>query len=214
MIKGIIFDFDGVIVDSERKRFQDLKKLAQAKGLEINEEEFEHMGGTKSTLFLKELFPGMSEKEIESLAENRRNLERRNLKEIKLIPGMRELLEWLKEQENIKVAITSGSKWDIVDEILELNNIKEFFKVIVTGEEYETSKPNSECYLVTLEKMALEGKEAIVVEDAVAGIQAAKTAGCKVIGLMTYLNKEALKNADVQLKNHYEVLEYLKKALA
>ncbi len=213
MIKGVIFDFDGVIVDSEKKRFADLKSLAEQKGLSISEEEFEHMGGTKSVLFLKQLFPSLSSKEVERLAEDRRNLERQNLDQIQPIPGLKELLEWLKEQE-LKIAITSGSHWDIVDEILEINGIKDYFEVIVTGEEYETSKPNSECYLVTLEKMGLEGKEATVIEDSVAGIQAAKTAGCKTIGLMTYLSKEQLMGADVQLENHYEVLKYLKKVLA
>lgn len=213
MIKGVIFDFDGVVVDSERKRFEELKKVLLHNGLEIKKDEFKNMGGEKTAKFLQDHFPNLPAHKIQELAEHRRALERESIGNIELLPGILDVLEYLKEQE-IKTALTTGSQSDIVIEILELHNIKDYFDVIVTGEEFEESKPNSECYIITLEKMELEGKEAIVIEDAIAGVEAAKTAGCRVICLLTYLEKSQLAKADVVLKNHYEVLKYLKKALA
>jgi beta-phosphoglucomutase-like phosphatase (HAD superfamily) len=97
----------------------------------------------------------------------------------------------------------------IVAKTLQENSIT--FDVVVTGEEFVSSKPHPESYNLALHKVDLCPQEVLIIEDSPAGIEAGKQAGCKVIGLRTY--QDDLSYADWQCDNHHQVLELLKKLL-
>lgn len=96
-----------------------------------------------------------------------------------------------------------------INKILDLNNLNEF-DIIVSGEEFNSSKPDPECYSITLKKLKLKPEEVIIVEDSPAGIQAAKSLGIKVFGLGTYFDKKTL-DVDPFFLDHTEILNYIKK---
>lgn len=207
MIKSFIFDFDGVIVDSEKKKFNDLKILLKKRGYTLDPSSLSDMIGKKTGLFLKEQFKNISGEEIEKISEARRSLQLND--DLKLIPGVTALLEFMRSKK-LKIAITSGTKNEIIKKILKKNNLFYFFDIIVGGEDFYESKPSPEGFLVTLKKLNLSPKEVVVIEDSVSGITSAKKAGCTVFGVKTYFKESDLKEADKVFESHYEILEYIK----
>lgn len=207
MIKAIIFDFDGVIVDTELKKFEDLKSLLKNTEFILKEKDFKYMIGKKTSAFLSRKFPKMNELEIKKITEQRRSLESYNHN---LIPGIIELIKFIKSKK-VKIALTTGSNKEQVDRVLKANKIKSYFNLIVSGKDFKESKPSPECYLNTLKKLKLKSSEVIVIEDSVAGIKSSKSANCKVFGIMTYFNKTELQEADKIFINHFGILEYFKK---
>jgi HAD superfamily hydrolase (TIGR01509 family) len=208
MTKAFIFDFDGVIADTETVRMNDLKELLKTKNLA--DFDFNKAIGTKTAFFLEQTFPELKKEEIVEIVKKVRNLRFVHAEEYKLIAGLQELLTFLKKQD-YTIAITTGSEKKLVEKILEINKLSNYFDILVTGEDFTKSKPDTECFEITLKKLNLEPKEVVVIEDSVAGIQAAKSLGCKVFGLKTYFDENQLSQADQVFQDHTEILDFLKK---
>ena len=209
MIKGIIFDFDGVIVDTETKKFSDLRGIMRKKGYSISNDIFPDFVGKKTFFFLNEKFPDISKKDFEDIMNKRRKLQHEQIGKNKLIAGIENLLYFLKKN-NIKIGIATGSGKEFVEKILEINKIKDFFDFLVTGEDFSSSKPDPECFLKAIEKIKLPKEEIIIIEDSIAGITAAKSIDVKVFAIRTYLKNEELQKADKIFKNHFDLLEEIK----
>ena len=210
MIKAIIFDFDGVIVDTERKKFKELQNLMNSTKFILTECDFKDMIGKKTSAFLSEKFPDMDKKEIKKTEEQRRK-KLKNTEE-KILPGLKKLILYL-QSKKIKIAITTGTVKEIVEKTLRSNEISSFFDTIVTGEDFKESKPFPECYEKTLKKLQLNPSEIIVIEDSIAGIKAARAAKCKVFGIMTSLEKKDLLEADNIFTSHGEIENYFRENL-
>jgi len=112
-----------------------------------------------------------------------------------------------------RLAITTGSPKEVVMPILKKNTIDKHFVVFVTGEQFNTSKPNPECYTLTLKKLRIKPSEAIIIEDSGAGITAGKSAGCKVFALKNRYNGAQITHADRIFNNHKEISSYFKTQL-
>ena len=208
MIKAIIFDFDGVIVDSEIKKFKELQSILKNTNFILKENDFKDMTGKKTSSFLSTKFPKMTKLEIKKVTELRRKKELFVINK-NLIPGIKKLLEFIKSKK-IKIAITTGSNRELIKKTIEKNKIKKFFDLIISCEDFKQSKPSPECYKKTLKKLNLKTSEVIIIEDSIAWIKASKSAKCKVFGITTYLNKTELSEADKVFRNHEEILEYVK----
>ena len=206
MLKAVIFDFDGVIVDSETKKFNDLAFALKDFNLSLKSNDFQNFIGKKRGFFLKQRF-NLPKDKIKKIMGRIRTLEIKNIKEYKLIDGIKELLLFL-HSKKIKIIITTGSKKIFVQKILEEYNITKYFDFIISGELFIKSKPDSECYQITLDKLGMSSKECVVIEDSVAGVLAAKKLNILVFGLTTYYTNKELKTNQV-FKNHIEILNYL-----
>ncbi|MGE0793084.1 MAG: HAD family hydrolase [Candidatus Woesearchaeota archaeon] len=209
MIKTIIFDFDGVIVDTENKKFTDLKILLKQQDYVLKKEYFSDMIGKKTDVFILEKFPNIKKNILKKIISERRKEQNKNIDKYKLIKGIKKLLNYLKSK-NIKIGLTTGSKKQFVLKILEKNKLESFFDVYVTGEDFKSSKPNPECFKLTLKKLNASPKKTIIVEDSNAGIQAAKKTNAFVFGVNTYknLNSKIINNL---FDNHLDILKYLEK---
>jgi beta-phosphoglucomutase len=210
MVKAIIFDFDGVIVDTEKKKFNDLKKILKKQNILLKKNSFSDMVGKKTDLFLKEQFPNIKKTIFNKIIDERRKEQNKNIEKYKLIKGIKKLLNYLK-LKNVKIGLTTGSKKQFVLKILEKNKINYFFDIIVTGEDFISSKPNPECFKLTLKKLKVSSKETIIIEDSKAGIQSAKLTGSKVFGLNTYNNISSKTGANKIFNTHIDILNYVKK---
>ncbi|MDD5331907.1 MAG: HAD family phosphatase [Candidatus Nanoarchaeia archaeon] len=211
MIKAVIFDFDGVIINTEKPKFKSLKEKALKYGYKINNNQFNNFIGKKRGSYIKEMFPNIPKKDLEKiLSEVRKNFHQ-NIKKYPLIKGIKSLIKYLKFNK-IKIAITTGTNKKEIMKILKLYGINKF-NLIVSGMEVKSSKPNPECYNITLKKLKLRPGEVIVIEDSPAGVIAAKKTGATVYGLGTYLSKKELKGADFFFKDHIQILKYFKKIL-
>ena len=202
MIKAIIFDFDGVIVDSEKTKFNDLNKIL--KGLGYKQiKDFSNFIGKKTGKILTENFSGISEDEIVEITE----LRRKNLamKISPLIDGVKTFIE--NKAKNLSLAIVTGTERDIVIKHLLHYSLDNFFHTIVGGEDFDNSKPDPEPYIVALDRLGLVGSEVVVLEDSQAGIDSAKSAGCRVFGFEKYMLN--LRNADMYFRKYGEIEDFI-----
>jgi len=202
MIKAFIFDFDGVIVDSETDKYLKLNELLKESGYkELTD--FKSFTGKKTHRILEENYPNMPQKIVESIQYMRRSDLKKTIS--KPISGIVELINFLSDKYTL--AITTGTEKSVVLNHLEFYKINKF-DLLITSESYYTSKEDPEAYLVTLKKLKLKASETVVIEDSQAGIDSAKAAGCVVYAIDTY--DLGLKNADKYFRNHKEILNSLK----
>jgi len=187
LIKAIIFDLDGVIVDTARYHFLAWKRLADELGIPFTETDNERLKGVSRMRSMEILLEiggiTMSETEKEKLA-NRKNtwfvdyVERMLPEEI--YPGVKPLLEKLR-QRGIQVALASSSK--NAKTVIQLLHIQELFEVVVDGTMIVHSKPDPEIFLLAAMRLGIPPKECLVVEDAEAGVEAAHAAGMRCLGI-------------------------------
>jgi beta-phosphoglucomutase len=208
MIKAFIFDMDGVIFDTEHKRFKDLKKILKRHGCVLDDSRFTEILGRKSETFVKEMFPECNKMQCAEIAQERRELQYHGIKMGRLVKGMPDLLRYLK-LEGYKVGLATGSKKFIVEKLLEMYLMSKYFDVLITGEDYKSSKPDPECYKIAVRKLGVKPKEVVVIEDAVSGIRAAKKVGCRTFGLKTYFKGKELDIADKAFDTPKDMLKYL-----
>lgn len=209
MIKAVIFDFDGVVVDTETAKFKELQRLLKGTGCVLKKKDFKDMIGRKTGVFLSTKFPCLDNAKIDQIVALRRKRQFAGIQG-KLITGIRTLLAFIKSKK-IKIALATGSTRKVINKILKEKKIQNFFDIITAGEDFKESKPSPESYKATLKKLKMHPSEVIVIEDAPAGIKAAKKAKCKTWGITTYLNKAALKGADAIFSGHEAILRHIKK---
>ncbi len=216
MKKGIIFDLDGVIVDTAKYHYLAWKKLANQLGFEFTKEQNElfkgvsrkrcmdillEMGNVSATDAQKEIW--MTEKNNDYLSF----IEKMDDSEI--LPDVPKVLEFLKEN-TIPIALGSASKNALP--ILEKVGLVHFFDVIVDGNSVSKAKPDPEVFLMAAKKMNLLPSNCIVFEDAVAGIEAANSANMISIGIG---EKEVLSEAKFIFKDFTEIsIDFMKKLIS
>lgn len=200
--KAIIFDLDGVIVDTAKLHFIAWQEVARQLGINFTKKDNELLKGVSRIQSL-EIILKLGNKSL-SQSQKDRILEAKNqqylalisqMNEDEMLPGIKELL-WDLKQKNIPFALGSASK--NARRILEALNITDWFTAIVDGNDVSKAKPDPEVFLTAVERLGMQPKNCIVVEDAQAGILAAKRAGMKAIGIG---QAENLQQADVVLPN-------------
>ncbi len=187
MFKAVIFDMDGVLVDSEPIRFEIMKKFCQKLGFTLTDEKLSTFVGGKDTEKWKTL------KMENSLPQPPEELERKeiklykdhikNLSEIDPIDGSVELLEKLTEG-GIKKGLASSAQREVINLILDRLGIEAYFEVTISGYEVENAKPAPDIFLETAKRLDVLPKECVVIEDSQNGARAAKAAGMKCIGFL------------------------------
>jgi len=195
LIKAVIFDLDGVIVDTAHYHYLAWKRLANELGIELSLADNERLKGVSRIESLNIILQlgtiTLSEHDKELLA-NKKNtwfvdyVERMVPEEI--FPGVLQLLKNLKAN-GIKVALASSSK--NAKAVIKLLHIQQEFDVVVDGTMITHSKPNPEIFLLAAQKLGLDPKECLVFEDAEAGVEAAVAAGmaCVGVGSVAQLSK-------------------------
>ena len=185
--KGIIFDLDGVIVDTAKFHYLAWRKLANRMGFDISLHQNEQLKGVSRARSLENILSWgnkrVSATEFDRLmaSKNEEYLASiSNMSEKDLLPGVGPVLEFLKEN-HIPYALGSASKNSRV--ILKSLKIHESFTAIVDGNDVSKAKPDPEVFLIAAEKLGLDPKDCIVFEDAQAGIEAAKAAGMTAVGI-------------------------------
>ncbi|MDG5799058.1 beta-phosphoglucomutase [Marinilabiliaceae bacterium ANBcel2] len=187
MIKACLFDLDGVITDTAKYHYIAWKTLADELGFDFTPVDNEQLKGVSRKESLEILLNIgnilKSEEEKEKLAEYKNSLYRTYILKMtpeELLPGAKEfLLECRKNK--IKTALGSASK--NAQTIIERLKISDLFDAVIDGTHTLKAKPNPEVFLKGAEALSVKPEECIVFEDAVSGVDAAKAAGMKVIGI-------------------------------
>ena len=187
MIKGFLFDLDGVIVDTAVFHFQAWRRLAQKLGGDFTEEQNEQLKGVSRVDSLKKIIEWtgatVSDEEFQTLMveKNEWYLELvQGLGPQDALPGALNFLQTAYDQ-GIKIALGSASK--NAPMILEKLGITQLFTAIIDGNNVVNGKPHPEVFLKGAEALGLEPSECVVFEDSIAGVQAAKTGGMSSVGI-------------------------------
>lgn len=184
--RAVIFDMDGVIVDTEMGNIGVQVDFGRHLGLEVSPESLMHMVGTSVQVFRAMLVDWFEQAGQGCLTED--EAEARfgawyagrvpDYAEL-LNPGVHETLAELRRR-GVRVALASSSRMETIDAVLRDCDLEGAFEIIVSGEQFKESKPNPEIYLHALELLQLEAGECCCVEDSVPGIAAGKAAGLTV----------------------------------
>ncbi len=185
--KGVIFDLDGVIVDTAKFHYLAWKKLANDLGFDISLEQNEQLKGVSRVHSLEQILKWgektIPEDEFQRLMTSKNEdylVKISDMSEDDLLPGVKKVLDFLIENE-VPFALGSASK--NARPILKSLKIYEKFNGIVDGNDVTKAKPNPEVFLIAAEKLKMEPKDCIVFEDSVAGIKAANTAKMISVGI-------------------------------
>jgi beta-phosphoglucomutase len=187
MIKGFLFDLDGVIVDTAVFHFQAWRRLAQKLGGDFTEEQNEQLKGVSRVDSLKKIIEWtgatVSDEEFQTLMveKNEWYLELvQGLGPQDALPGALDFLQTAYDQ-GIKIALGSASK--NAPMILEKLGITPLFTAIIDGNNVVNGKPHPEVFLKGAQALGLEPSECVVFEDSIAGVQAAKAGRMSSVGI-------------------------------
>ena len=206
MIKAIIFDLDGTIVDNMKVHQKAFLEFLNSKGVPITLKDYVTKYQGRSN---KENFPSifgrkLSKGEITLFTDEKEGLYRRMYTDVKPVTGFFDILREAKRLD-LKVALATSAPKQNRDYILEKLGLKNSFDVIVGDEDVERGKPEPEIYLKAAEKLGVEPKHCLVFEDSIPGIQSAKRAGLRVIALSTTHQAKDLTEAAYIINDFSEV---------
>ena len=190
-MRAVVFDFDGVLVNSEPLHFRSLRQALQGAGIAITEEEYlreyvayDDRGSIRIALERHGQDAGGGR--VSALAAAKAEAFERLMGEIPFYPGARELVRALAAE--MPVAIASGARREEIERILRAGGLRDAFVAVVGADDVERTKPHPEPYLRAYEQIApraggLQPGECLAFEDTIPGIAAARAAGMKVIGV-------------------------------
>ncbi len=184
MIQAVLFDMDGLMIDSELIQSQSFEKVLKEYGKKpiYNKQGIVHTVGIKAGdnwKFLKEKY-GIEEK-VDVLLEKKRKIYVDLLtKNLFPMPGLIALLDDLEKHAVRKVVVSSSAKKHIELVITRLA-IQKYFETLLSGEDVERGKPAPDIYLEAAKQLTIAPSDCMVLEDAASGLQAAKSSGMKVI---------------------------------
>jgi HAD superfamily hydrolase (TIGR01509 family) len=198
MIKGVLFDMDGVLVDSERFIAKAATMMFEELGVKVKPEDFHPFVGTGENRYLggvaekygkKVDLPVVKARTYEIFGEIARN-------NLFPLPGAGEFIERCRSKGLRMALATSADKVKMIVNLTEIGLPPETFDSIITGEDVVNKKPSPDIYLKAAENLGLKPGECLVVEDAVSGIRSGKSAGCRCLAVTTSFTSDALHEAD------------------
>ncbi|HEV7522803.1 MAG TPA: HAD family phosphatase [Candidatus Angelobacter sp.] len=199
MIGGVIFDFDGVIVDSHPVHLQAWKAFLLSEGKTISNAElsFVQEGATREDI-LAHFFGDLTKEQIRRYGDEKDQLFQARANEIRLIRGFVEFLVQL-DAAGIPSAVASSGSRRRVQQALQAFNLVSRFRSVLTADDVSRGKPDPALFLLSAQALQLDPGQILVCEDAVAGVIAAKAAGMKCIGIAANGRRSPLKHAGCDL---------------
>lgn len=189
MIEAVIFDMDGVLIDSVETAFQARKEQLAHYGVNLDavpdpQGEHHRAASVKTLLASIKDYSGVTI-DHDTFAQATRQKARESLEKFTVDPNLVNFLEELQQHNIIRAIVSSGLR-EGVDMKLGILGIRQYFSVIVTGSEVKAHKPDPEPYLYALRELALSPEDCVVFEDSWTGVQASQAAHCPVIGFTQY----------------------------
>ena len=192
---GLIFDMDGVLVDSAQPHFESWRLMAREIGRDMSIETFQKIFGRQNRDIIPLVFGIEDEATVERLSERKEELYRELIREkVPAIDGAAELVRACHES-GFKLAIGSSGPPENVDLALAGMKVDRLFDVRITCEQVTRGKPDPQVFQLAAEGLEIPPERCAVVEDAPHGVEAALAAGAAAIGLASGHPPEALADA-------------------
>lgn len=209
MLKALIFDMDGVLVDSMPFHAAAWKKAFLDMGMEIQDRDIYAIEGSNPRnglpLLIRKARKAPEAYDFETITSIYRQ-EFKRVFELKAFDGMKECLEVLKTR--FLLSVVSGSDHLIVHGIVD-QLFPGIFDIVVTGDDIKNSKPHPDPFLKAVELLNVQPEECVVIENATMGVEAAKKAEIYCIGIPTYVEPSQLDRADLVVGDHQQLMRHL-----
>ena len=187
MIRGALFDWDGVVIDSSAQHEKSWEMLAREIGRPLPEDHFLRGFGMKNEVIIPDILQWTSDRaEIERLSLRKEALYREIIEEegITPLPGVRELLQTFAARD-VPCAVASSTHRKNIETVFDVIGIREFFAAVVTAENVARGKPDPDVFLKSAAALGRAPSSCVVFEDALVGIDAGLAAGAKVVAVAT-----------------------------
>ncbi len=204
--RATIWDMDGVIADTAPYHLAAWQQAFQKRGVNFTKENFRHNFGQRNDTIIRNIL-GQStpQSEIDAIAKEKeitfRNEVRKN---IKPLPGAIELIKSLRER-GFKIALASSAPTENIELLIGGLAIKKYFHVLVSGRDVAEGKPSPQGFLLAAQRLGVAPENCIVIEDAVAGVTAAKRAGMRCLAVTSTHPRESLNQADLVVDSLEEI---------
>jgi HAD superfamily hydrolase (TIGR01509 family) len=216
MMRAILMDFNGVIINDEPLQMKVYAGLLKDEGIELTEEGYYSCGGMDDRAFLREQFKRAGKEaddaKITGLVQQKTSKWREIVTdEVPLFAGVENFIK--KSKQRYAMALVSMANREEITHILEATGLKDYFDVVVSAENVSACKPSPECYVSAFRQLdairsaqghyPLERHECLVIEDVPQGIQAGKAAGMKTLGVLNTFDEATMRaaGADAIAKN-------------
>jgi beta-phosphoglucomutase len=198
---GLVFDMDGVLIHSNPVHVRAWEIFNRRYGLETTPAMLRQMYGRRNDELIREFFPGLTAEEVDARGAAKEELYREmvgaRIEEI-LVPGLHPFLE---SHRHHPMAVASNAEPANVAFVLNRGRLREFFRVVVDGQQVGHPKPHPEIYQRTAALLGVPPQDCVVFEDSLLGVQAARAAGSRVVGLLT--THDDLPGADLKIDNFF-----------
>lgn len=194
LLAGLVFDMDGVLVDSNPYHIRNCMEFLDARGISYNPESLpkQILGQRNDHLFRTFLGPEITAKEYDSLSDELDNGFRRAfLPNAKPLPGLARLIEEC-HSAGIPMAVASSAPTENVHFIVDALKFRPYFRSLLTGDEVTHPKPHPEIYLKSAARLGAEPGHCVAFEDSFVGLESASRAGMKVVAIASTFPWEEL----------------------
>lgn len=199
MLAGVIFDFDGVVVDSHPIHLEAWKTFFNSLGQKIHDEDLAFvLEGAKKEDILRHFLGDLTPEDIKLYGDEKEKLFKERANNLRLTHGFAGFLEQVDAAGLPSVVATSGSR-KRVEESLEQFRLRSRFRAVVTGDDVAKGKPDPSIFFLAARALHIKAENILVCEDAVSGVTAAKKAAMKCLAIATNGREAKLKQAGADL---------------
>jgi beta-phosphoglucomutase len=183
MIKAVVFDFDGVIVDSHPVHKRAWRRFLESVGRTVSEEDLQFvMDGRKREDILRHFLGDLDPELIIKYGHRKEQFFRDEAGDVQAVDGLRSFLEEL-EDAGVAMGVASSGSRSRVGFLLDRLDLAKHFQVVVTGDEVKRGKPDPSVFLAAAQALQEDPRESLAFEDAISGVESAKAAGMMCIGI-------------------------------
>jgi beta-phosphoglucomutase len=204
-IRAVIWDLDGVIIDSAEEHRQAWQRLAREEGISLSDGDFWATFGKRNDAIFAELWGPLPPERVQALAERKEAYFRELIrKSAAPLPGAMELMRGLREAGFVQ-ALASSTPSENIQLISEALGLERYLTAFVSGETVLHGKPAPDIFLKAAGELHTAPSQCLVIEDAVAGVEAAHAAGMRCISVAGKRDLPGLRKAELMVKTLSEV---------
>jgi HAD superfamily hydrolase (TIGR01509 family) len=211
MMKALLFDMDGVLVDTVKEHESAFFTVLAQYGIILSHKEYaDHFFGKSDDDGFKELFLRykIQNYDLKRLHKEKRRRFISSIKRVKTFRGAHKILEYA--NENFKTGLVTNSSKKETKKLINRFKMKKYFDIIITKEDITRPKPDPQIYLLAAKKLKVKPEECAVIEDSMFGVEAGKRAGMTVIAVTHTTEEAALIKADHVFPNLEEIKKLIK----
>jgi beta-phosphoglucomutase len=196
---ALIFDMDGVLIDSEPLHKRAKEETFRRFGIVVPESVYDSYKGRSDAIVMQEILAerGASAETIASALRLKHEIFEASEHELQPVPGAIDFLKWAKPRYRLALATSATPRNRAA--LLELLGISGLFEATVDSGQFQRPKPDPEVFLIALRQLELTAADCWVIEDTVSGVQAAKSAGCAAVAITTTFDRAVLYKASADL---------------